>query len=143
MFRKYCIGLVSALAFAGLASAAQAGSDFEDALANGGKKLTGPELAERLKGKTVTFVSSATGDKYLVFYGETNEAASRKVGGSGSTSGFHAITDRDQVCLGWEGRDLPKLRCMDVVLIDGVMHKYKADGSLSGQISEVVDGNAV
>lgn len=143
MIRIHCIGLVSALAFAGLTSAAQAGSDLEDALANGGKKLTGPELADRLKGKTVTFVSSKTDDKYLVFYGEMNEAASRKVGGSGTNSGFHAITDRDQVCLGWEGRDLPNLRCMDVVLIDGVMHKYQADGSLSGYISEVADGNAV
>ena len=143
MIRRYCIGLVSALAFAGFAASAQAGSDFEDAVVNGGKKLTGPELAARLKGKTVTFVSSATGDKYLVFYGEMNEAASRKVGGSASVAGFHAITDRDQVCLGWEGHDLPKLRCMDVVLIDGVMHKYKADGSLSGHISEVADGNTV
>ena len=143
MIRTSCIGLVSALALAGLAASAQAGSDLEAALAKGGKKLTGPELADRLKGKTVTFVSSATGDKYLVFYGEMNQAASRKVGGSASVSGFHAITDRDQVCLGWEGSDLPKLRCVDVVLIDGVMHKYKPDGSLSGHISEVADGNAV
>jgi hypothetical protein len=143
MIPKYYIGLVAAFTIVGLASSAQAGSDMEDAIANGGKKLTGPEIADRLKGKTVTFVSSKTGDKYLVFYGEKNEAASRKVGGSGSNSGFHAITDRDQVCLGWEGRDLPRLRCMDVVLVDGVMHKYKADGSLSGHIAEVADGNGV
>ena len=51
------------------------------------------------------------------------------------------MTDRDQVCLGWEGRDLPKLRCMDVVEIDGVLHKYKTDGSLSGRIIDFADGN--
>lgn len=143
MFRTTLISLISAAALAGLASSAQAGSEFEKAMADGAKKLTGEEIAERIKGKTLTFVAASTGDKYLVYYGEMNEIAGRKVGASGTNTGFHAITDRDQVCLGWEGRDLPKLRCVDVVLIDGVMHKFKADGTLSGYISEVADGNAV
>ena len=143
MLNKYLFRMVATLALAGFASIAQAGSDIENALANGGTKLTGSELADRLKGNTVTFVSSATGDKYLVYYGEMNDAASRKVGGASSTTGIYAITDRDHVCLGWEGSDLPKLRCVDVVLIDGVMHKYKPDGSLSGHVSEVADGKAI
>ena len=138
---KNLIGLLTGAALAALASTAHAGSDLEEALAAGAKRLTGEEIAERLTGKTVTFVSAKTGDKYLVFYGNGNETAGRKVGGETTNTGFHAVTDRDQVCLGWKSRDLPRLRCMDVLLIDGVLHKYKADGSLSGRIIEFVDGN--
>ena len=49
MIPKYYIGLVAAFTIVGLASSAQAGSDMEDAIANGGKKLTGPEIADRLR----------------------------------------------------------------------------------------------
>jgi hypothetical protein len=89
----------------------------------------------------VTFVFATTGHKYLIYYGEDNQTMGKKVGGDTTMTGFYAVTDRDQVCLGWEGRDLPRLRCVDVLLIDGVMHKFKADGSLSGRITEVADGN--
>ena len=143
MTAKTLIGLVAGLAMLGLASGAHAASDLDEALEAGAKRLTSDEIAERLKGKTVTFVSAKSGAKYLVYYGPNNEAMSRKVGGESTNTGFHAMTDRDQVCLGWEGRDLPRLRCMDVLLIDGVMHKYKADGSLSGRIVETAEGNTV
>lgn len=120
---------------------AQAGSAYQDALKNGADQLTSEELAERLTGKTVTFVAAGSGDQYLVYYGENNEAASRKVGDDKSATGFHAFTDRNQICIGWEGRDLPRLRCVDVLLIDGTLHKFKADGSLSGHITELTDGD--
>lgn len=133
--------LMAGLAMVGLMGVAHAGSELEDALAAGGQRLTADELFDRLSGKTVTFVSAGTGDEFLVFYGADNEGASRKVGSDAVSHGFQAITDRDQVCLGWDGRDLPRLRCMDVLLIDGVMHKFKADGSLSGRIIAITDGN--
>jgi len=85
--------------------------------------------------------SHKTGDKFLIYYGNNNETIGRKVGGDSTFTGFHAVTDRDQVCLGWEGRDLPNLRCMEVLLIDGVLHKFQADGALSGRIIEFAAGN--
>lgn len=141
MTAKTLICLLAGALLAGLASPAHAGSDLEKALAAGGKRLTGEEIAERLTGKTVTFVSEKTGDKFLVFYGVGNETAGRKVGSDTAMTGFHAVTDRDHICLGWQGRGLPRLRCVDVLLIDGVLHKFKADGSLSGRIIELADGN--
>ena len=132
------IGLVAGLAMAGVATAAQAGSDLDKALEAGAERLTSDEIAELLTGKTVTFVSES-GDESLVYYGENNETVGKK--GDWSGTGFHAVTDRDEICLGWEGADLPRLRCMDVLLIDGVVHKYKADGSLSGRIVEFAEGN--
>ena len=141
MIAKTMIGLVAGMSMLGIATGAQAGSDIEKALEAGATRLTSDEIAERLTGKTVTFVSAKTGDKYLVFYGEDNKTAGRKIGGDKTNVGFHAVSDRDQICLGWEGSDLPRLRCMDVLLIDGKMHKFKADGSLSGHISETTEGN--
>ena len=141
MIAKTMIGLVAGMSMLGIATGAQAGSDIEKALEAGATRLTSDEIAERLTGKTVTFVSAKTGDKYLVFYGEDNKTAGRKIGGDKTNVGFHAVSDRDQICLGWEGSDLPRLRCMDVLLIDGKMHKFKADGSLSGHISETANGN--
>lgn len=134
-------GLVAGLAMAGLATAAQAGSDLDKALDAGAERLTSDEIAERFIGKTAIFVADKTGDRYLVYYGENNELAGGEAGGDTSNVGFQAVNDRDQMCLGWEGRDLPRMRCLDVLLIDGVVHKFKADGSLSGRIVEFAEGN--
>ena len=141
MTNKTICVLAAGLIAATYASSALAGSEFEKALADGAQKLTSDQLQERLTGKTVTFVAAGSGDQFLVYYGENNDSASRKVGGDKSATGFHAFTDRDQICIGWEGRDLPRLRCVDVLLIDGTMYKFKVDGSLSGHITELVDGD--
>lgn len=139
MISRQSMGLLAGIAIAGLATAAQAETDLEKALAEGAKHLTSDELAERLTGKTVTFVSAEGGTPSFVYYGEGNELAGAK--GDAKRAGFYAFTDRDQVCLGWEGRDLPRLRCLDVLLIDGKMHKFGSDGALQGHISETADGN--
>ena len=141
MTAKTLIGIVTALSIGGLATGAYAGSDLEKALENGAARLTSDQIAERFIGKTVTFVSAKSGNKYLVYYGPNNELAGGKVGGDTSNTGLSAVNDRGQMCLGWEGRDLPRLRCMDVLLIDGVVHKFRADGSLSGRIVEYAEGN--
>lgn len=133
--------LAAGLVMAGLATAAQAGSDLEKALAAGAERLTSDQIAERFVGKTATFVADKTGDRYLIYYGENNELVGGKAGGDTSNVGFQAVNDRDQMCLGWEGRDLPRLRCLDVLLIDGVVHKFKSDGSLMGRIVEFAEGN--
>ena len=36
-----------------------------------------------------------------------------------------------------------RLRCVNVVLIGGVMHKFELDGSLRGRIIEEVNGNII
>jgi len=133
--------LLVGLALGGLMSNAYAGSDLEEALAGGAERLTAGEIAGLLTGKTATFVTAEGDKRFLVYYGEGNEAAGSMVGGGWSDSGFHAVTDRNQVCLGWQSSDLPRLRCMDVLMIDGVPHKFNADGSLSGRIVEIVEGN--
>ena len=141
MTSKTLIGLATALALAGLTTAAQAETELEKALANGATRMTSDQIAERFTGKTVTFVSHKTGDKFHVYYGKDNDIAGGKIGGDKSNVGFHAVNDRNQMCLGWVGRDLPRVRCMDVLLIDGVVHKFRADGGLSGKIIEFADGN--
>lgn len=133
--------LLSSLAIAFMASSALAQSELDQALTNGGERLTGDEIAERFKGKTVTFVSAENGNRVLVYYGTGNEAAARAVAGDKTRTGFHAINDRDRMCLGWEEVDLPRLRCIDIVEIDGVVHKFSADGSFSGHIEAFSDGN--
>ena len=133
--------LAAGLAMAGLATAAQAGSDLDKALEAGAERLTSDQIAERFIGNTAVFVADKTGDRYLVFYGENNELAGGKADGDTSNVGFQAVNDRDQMCLGWEGPDLPRLRCLDVLLIDGVVHKFTAVGSLSGRIVEFAEGN--
>lgn len=142
MNTKALIGLATSVALTIAVTGARAGTALESALDAGAQRLTGDEIAERLTGRTVTFVAEASGDTYFVYYGPGNEAMSRKANGDAVSRGFQAVSDRDQVCIGWEGRDLPRLRCVDVLLIDGVMHKFKADGSLSGRITGIADGNA-
>jgi len=141
MMSKSLIGLAAGLAAVTLATGAQAGSDLEKALEAGAERLTSDEIYEQFTGKTVTFVSDKTGAKYLVYYGTDNNIAGGKMGGDTSNTGFHAVNDRNQMCLGWDGRDLPRIRCLDVLLIDGVVHKFRADGSLSGKIIDFADGN--
>ena len=139
MFSRQFTGLLAGIAIASLATAAQAETDLEKALADGAKPLTSDELAEGLTGKTVTFVSAEGGAPSFIYYGADNEIAGAK--GDARRAGFYAGNERGQVCLGWEGRDLPRLRCLDVLLIDGKMHKFGSDGALQGHISETADGN--
>lgn len=141
MISRLLTGMLAGLAMTGLATVAQADSDLENALKAGAKRLTADEIAERLTGKTVTFAPAKSTARILVYYGTGNQTAVRKIGTSGVTAGFHAVTDRNQMCLGLEGKDLPRLRCWDVLLIDGVITKFKADGSLYGRIMEIADGN--
>ncbi len=119
---------------------ATAGSDREDALAKGAKQLTANEIIDRFAGKTVTFASASGGKRFLIYYGQGNDAVGKKIGGGWSDSGFYAVADNDTICLSWANRDKPRLRCMHVLLVDGVVQKFKADGSLSGSIEKFEEG---
>ena len=141
MTAKRIYGLVAALALMAPAATAWAGSDLDDALANGAQHLDADGIAERLVGNTVTFVT-ASGDKtFLVYYAEGNELAGRMVGGTWSDTGYYGITDANTICLSWDHRDKPRLRCWDVALIDGEIVKFAADGSRVGSVTAVEAGN--
>jgi hypothetical protein len=120
---------------------AAAESAKEKALSEGAKQLTSNEIAERFAGKTVTFVSASGDRKVLVYYGDDNDMAGKKVvGGDWSDTGFYGVADDDSICLSWIGKDKPRLRCLDVLVVDGIVHKFKADGSLSGSIVKFEEG---
>lgn len=128
----------AALTLALTGAPATAGSELQDALDAGARKLASEEITERFIGRTATFVS-VKGDSVSVFYGEGNTLAGSKEGWSGT--GFQAVNNRDRICLGWDGADLPAIRCLDVLMIDGELHKFKADGSRTGRIVAFTDGN--
>ena len=115
------------------AAPAMAGeSDKEAALKAGAVQLTADQIAEHLAGKTGLFLVGGGDRRIMIYYGEDNELAAKPVGGDSLLTGFYAVTDRDTICMGWNNKDLPRLRCMDVMLLDGVVHKYNTDGSLNG-----------
>lgn len=140
-------GLIVGAAVAAAAAAAplpaSAGTTEEEAaLAAGAKRLTADQIAERFVGKTVTFVSASGDKRFLIHYGEDNDVAGKMVGGGWSDTGYYAVADDDSICLSWKGSDKGRLRCMTVLVVDGVVKKYKADGSLSGRIVAFETGKA-
>lgn len=141
MTQRTMTSALAALALLATTAVADADSAFQAAMANGGQRLDADAIAERIAGKTVTFRSADGAKTFLVYYGEGNEAAGRLLGGEWSDTGLYAITDADTICLSWAKSDRPRMRCMHVVLIDGKLHKFGADGSLSGTISAVEEGN--
>lgn len=141
--RKPFAALSGALLAAALASPALAETAMEKALAAGAERLTADEIAARLAGKTVTFERAASGDRFLVYYDEGNGTLIRKVGGDKVIEGFYAVTVNDHVCFGAEGDEPMRLRCVTVLMIDDMLHKFELDGSLRGRIVEQVDGNSV
>ena len=134
------IASAAILALAVSSFAAAAGSDREAALAKGAKQLTAEEIAERFAGKTLTFASASGDKRFQIYYSRGNEAVGKKIGGGWSDSGFYAVADNDTICLSWANRDKPRMRCMHVLLVNGVLQKFKADGSLSGSIEKLEEG---
>ena len=134
------IGTLACVALVTSSLSAAAGTDREEALNNGAEQLTANEIAERFTGKTVTFVSASGDKKFSIYYSQGNELAGTMIGGNWSDTGFYGIADNNTICLSWNNRDKPKLRCMSVLLVDGVVKKYNADGSLSGSIVQFEDG---
>jgi hypothetical protein len=123
------------------AAPAMAGeTDKEAALKAGAVQLTAEQIAERIAGKTGLFLIGGGDKRVMIYYGEDNELAAKPVDSDSLLSGFYAVTDRDNVCMGWKKKDLPRLRCMDVLLLDGVVYKYNTDGSLNGVYENFEDG---
>ena len=128
------------LAAASFGAAATWITDKEKALNAGAQNLTANEIAERFAGKTVTFAAASGDKKFLIYYSEDNEVARKMIGGNWSDTGFYGVADNNTICLSWNGSDKPRLRCFHVLLVNGVVKKFKADGSLSGSIVKFEDG---
>ena len=138
--------LIAALAFVVVAASsfgAAAETAMEKALKNGATQLTSDQIAERLADRTVTFASASGDKKFLIYYGKGNEIAGKLVGGEWSDTGFYGIADNNTICLSWNRSDKPRLRCWYVLLVDGVVKKFKADGSLAGWITKFEDGKTL
>lgn len=137
------VGTFAALTLMASSGLATAGSALEQALADGAKRLTAEQIAERFVGKTGTWVSASGDRKMLIYYGKDNDLHATPVGGDGKATGYYGITNTDRICVSWEGRDEGRLRCLDVLLVDGTVTKFNADGSLNGTYAEFAEGNAV
>jgi len=144
MQHRKMIGTLAALG-AGLmlsVMAAAAGTAMQKAMDEGADRLTSDEIANMFTGKTATFISASGEKKFLVHYGTDNSIHGKLVGGGWKGEGFYGVANDDQICLSWDGQDKGRLRCLNVVVVDGEAHKFRADGSLMGRIVAWEDGRA-
>lgn len=120
-----------------LSTAALAGTELDDALANGGVRLTADQIAAKIVGKTVT---AMLGEKrFLFYYSEDNVLTGQLIEGDWSDSGYYGITDDDRVCLSMT-QDKGRLRCLILVEQDATIHKYNAAGEATFKLLEFRDG---
>lgn len=132
--------VLAALALVLLGAEAAAGTPMEDALADGAVRLDADEINARLADRTVTFENADTGERALVYYDGGNGTKLKLLSSGTLLEGFYATDLADHVCVGVHGDEPMRLRCVHVLLIDGVMHEFELDGSLRGRIVEEVDG---
>lgn len=142
MMRKWLTGMALVVVAAMTTSGQAAESEMRQALNDGAKRLTSDEIAARFVGHTLTWVSADGSKKALIHYGEDNTVAGRLVGGDWTGSGFYGVANDDRICLSWDKRDKGRLRCLYVLVVDGTVRKYRADGSLSGDIVAFEEGRA-
>lgn len=133
------IGTLAVAALA-ISTAGAATTEKQKALSEGAEQLTSDEIVERFVGRTATFVSASGDKEVLVYYGEDNNIAGKLVGGDWTGTGYYGVANDDSICLSWDERDEGRLRCLDVLATDGVIQKYRPDGSLSGNIVAFDDG---
>lgn len=133
--------ILTTLALTGLATAAAAETAMEAALDEGAEQMTSEEISEQLADTTVTFEMASSGDRFLVYYDGDNRMVLRPVGGDGTVEGFYAVDAADHLCFGTEGGGPITLRCVNVLLVDGQIHKFELDGSLRGHVVEEIEGD--
>lgn len=127
----------AAVAFAAIFALTAAGHAFAEgakqkALQEGAESLSSEQILGLLLGKTGTWVSASGEKTVLIHYGRNNKLSGKLVGGDWSGSGYWAVTNDDSVCISWDQIDKDRLRCLDVVVANGVVQKFNPDGSLNG-----------
>lgn len=143
LMTKTLAALSGALLATSLATSALAATEIERALADGGVQMTADQIVERLAGKTVTFENATSGAKALLYYDGQNSMLIKPLGSDDVIEGFYAVDLADHICLSAHGQEPMRLRCVNVLLVDGMMHKYELDGSLRGRVIEEVSGNTM
>lgn len=131
----YACGAV-ALA-AALALPAQAQTALEEATAEG-RRLTAEEISARIVDHTIT--ARAGNRTFVFYYSPDNTLTGRMIDGAWSDTGYYGISDGDQVCLSMTP-DEGRLRCMTLVLRDGIVQKFSAAGELTFELLSFEAGN--
>jgi len=137
--------LIGTLAFAALAASsfgAAAETAKEKALGAGARQLTSDQIAERFIGTTGTWVSPSGTKKVRIYYGRNNDLHGKLVGGNWSGTGYYGVANDDSICISWAGKDKGRLRCLEVLIDDGVVKKFNVDGSLNGSYEKFEMGKA-
>ncbi len=135
--------LIGVLVAASFSTTNASETEMRDALDEGATRLTADQIVERLADRTVTFENANTGARWLVYYDTRNGTILRPEDSDERMEGFYATDLSDHICIGVYGDEPMRLRCVNVLLIDGVMHKFELDGSLRGRIVEEVSGNMI
>lgn len=128
------LSVASMAAFAGAVENAR-----DKAIEAGATQLGSDEIAERFTAKTITFVLPDE-KVFLVHYGTDNTVSGSMVGGNWSDTGYWAVTNADSICLSWKQSDKGRLRCFDVLVVNGVAKKFNPDGTLAGDLEKFEDG---
>lgn len=134
------VGIPAFVVLASTSFSAAAGTDMEEALNNGAQQLTADEIAERVAGKTVTYILPDERE-VQVHYDADNAASGRMVGGDWSDTGYYGITNDDRICISWSESDEGRLRCFSVLVVNDVVKKFHPDGSFAMEAVKFEDGN--
>ncbi|MBB3185551.1 hypothetical protein FHR95_003141 [Halomonas fontilapidosi] len=138
------VGIPAVVILASTSFSAAAETEMEEALDKGARQLTSDEIAERFVGKTGTWVSASGDRKIAIHYSEDNVLTGKLLGGDWSGTGYYGVTNDDSICVSWDPTDEGRLRCLDVLVVDGVVTKFNAgDGSLNGSYQKFEDGNTL
>ncbi len=132
------IGTLALVVLAASSHGAAAQTAQEKAINAGATQLSADEIADLIVGNTVTAVSGEK--RFLFHYSDDNVISGKLIGGNWSGSGYYGITDDNRVCLSMS-KDKGRLRCMTLLRQDGVVRKYRVDGSLSYELLEFQEGN--
>ena len=125
------------------APSAWAGSSaYGHALGQGGEALSADQIEEQFVGRTGTWVSASGGKKIRIYYGDDNNLEGRQVGGDWSDTGYYGVADDGSICISWDGIDAGRLRCLKVVIDEGTVFKFNADGSRNGRYISFDDGRS-
>lgn len=133
---------LTALALIIFSGSAQAGSAMQAALDGGATRLTADQIADRFVGRTGIWISASGDKKIAIYYGTHNDLRAQKTGGGWTGEGYYGIADNDNICISWKGKDKGRLRCLSVLVNNGVVIKFNADGSLNGRYENFAAGKA-
>jgi hypothetical protein len=133
--RRLDMERIRTLALAGmvglLGSGAQADTDLDAALANGGTQLNSDQIADLLIGSVVT---AKAGEKmFRFFYDPSNVVSGELTNGGWSGTGAFAVTDADSVCVSMAA-DKGRYRCLTVVQVGDRVMKFDTKGKMTFEL---------